>query len=988
MKPSRSRRVPILVAICIGILFFTSILRPSYETYSSIGDSKSVSGESSAWNNLQSNPIPADENIPVLWDMVHGNQEQSQFSTLITEIESYGFVIDTLSSGSINASTLQTYNVLVIAQPAVSYSTNETDTIHNFVLGGGGLLVMGDLDRNILNNLTDFAGIDWIAASVGMAGPYDIFHPVTEGLESFRDLGAQAGLNVTWPAIGLREYSGGHHLLAASQTGLGKIVCMSDSDMVSNSYVDDNLGLGVNSFLWLAESTKEHDLWVYVHSWTPTQPGYEMPVTLTVLNTGASAENYVIVRLYQDGNQIFAELFPVLNRSTLYTYDYGWTPSRSGVYNFTGVVDAVPGESRTEDNQHTFLSQVVDYTIEILSDDDFVSQGWPGEGTHEDPYVIEGLSIMTYYSEPTGIIIHNTRANFTIQNCTIVDYDDTIDGTGIDLANVTNGVIFNNTFPLGQYGVHIQNCSHCSLFNSSFTQFSEAVHVEESSDLTIAQNLLIGPDTGINLLSAEFSTVRNNTLNNNTLGLTLGSPSSNVTVSWNDFNCTNNVEDSGTQNTVSENYYSDYSGSDSNFDGFGDTPYPLTGTAGSEDPKPLILPLEGPFITWSIAPTDVTIQYYEFLYMDLEAAGYSEVAGYWVNNTAIVTINETGVLTNVTEIPVGVYALEVRGLDHYGHYCSAVFILTVLDNDSPQWIQEPTDQVVEVGDIFYYDLNATDFSGLDTWWVNDTGRFSISSEGIVTANTLLSVGRYNIRVSVNDTLGHVLTGIIHIDVIDTQAPVWVLVPNTVHVNYGEDANLLIQAQDYSDIDHYWVNDTARFSVNTNGVVTSIVSLPCTEIPLEVRAYDSYGHYCTADTVIVVLDVTVPTITHPDDLTYTEGQVGNSIVWQATDDNPHAYQVLRDDVVVREGLWNSSSEQIVVSVDGLTSGLYSYSLLVSDVGDHVMSDSVLVTVLATTTGAGSVLELPTMLAIGVSVVSVAFAVIVIIMARAGRLSRKS
>ena len=124
------------------------------------------------------------------------------------------------------------------------------------------------------------------------------------------------------------------------------------------------------------------------------------------------------------------------------------------------------------------------------------------------------------------------------------------------------------------------------------------------------------------------------------------------------------------------------------------------------------------------------------------------------------------------------------------------------------------------------------------------------------------------------------------------------------------------------------------------------------------------------------------------MTYTQGQVGNSIVWQATDDNPRTYQVTRDGVVIREGLWNSSSEQIVVSVDGLASGLYSYSLLVSDAGGHMMSDSVMVTVLATTTGAGGTLEIPTMLAIGISVASVAFAVIVIIIARAGKLSRKS
>ena len=273
------------------------------------------------------------------------------------------------------------------------------------------------------------------------------------------------------------------------------------------------------------------------------------------------------------------------------------------------------------------------------------------------------------------------------------------------------------------------------------------------------------------------------------------------------------------------------------------------------------------------------------------------------------------------------------------------------------------------------------------WWLNDTGRFSISSDGVVTANTILPVGIYHIRVSVNDTLGHVLSGTIRIEVVDTQAPVWVVVPETVYVNYGMRGILIIQAHDASGIDHYWVSDTASFSVDEEGVVTNNVSLPCGETLLEVRAYDSYGHYCSADIVIVVLDVTVPGINHPEDVTYEEGAVGMSITWLASDDNPRTYEVLRDGIVVREGLWNSSSEQIVVSLDGLASGLYSYVLIVSDAGYHVMSDAVLVEVIEQTM-VTTTLDIPTIAAVGVSIASVTFAAIVIVMARAGMLARKS
>jgi hypothetical protein len=146
---------------------------------------------------------------------------------------------------------------------------------------------------------------------------------------------------------------------------------------------------------------------------------------------------------------------------------------------------------------------------------------------------------------------------------------------------------------------------------------------------------------------------------------------------------------------------------------------------------------------------------------------------------------------------------------------------------------------------------------------------------------------------------------------------------------------------------------------------------------------------------LVLDVTVPTINHPEDVAYTEGQVGNSVTWQASDDNPTAYEVVRDSVIIKAGQWNSSSEQIVVSVDRLVPGVYEHVLFVFDVGGHVMSDPVLVTVIqaastttTTTAGPATPAEFPmTLVAVAVSVTSVAFAVIAIVMARKGILGHR-
>ncbi|MEM4734541.1 MAG: hypothetical protein QXS20_02400 [Candidatus Thorarchaeota archaeon] len=53
--------------------------------------------------------------------------------------------------------------------------------------------------------------------------------------------------------------------------------------------------------------------------------------------------------------------------------------------------------------------------VYVTSDMDFVVQGWPGNGTESDPFVIEGLDIAT--SGTTCITVQNTTAYFEIRGC-------------------------------------------------------------------------------------------------------------------------------------------------------------------------------------------------------------------------------------------------------------------------------------------------------------------------------------------------------------------------------------------------------------------------------------------------------------------------------------------------------------------------------------------------------------------------------------------
>ncbi len=86
------------------------------------------------------------------------------------------------------------------------------------------------------------------------------------------------------------------------------------------------------------------------------------------------------------------------------------------------------------------------------------------------------------------------------------------------------------------------------------------------------------------------------------------------------------------------------------------------------------------------------------------------------------------------------------------------------DAAPPEWTQEPTDQVIELGQDFRYDLNATDFSGVEDWWLNDTTNFVMDYNGVIYNTVDLEFGTYALNVSVDDTLGFTQSAVFTVSV--------------------------------------------------------------------------------------------------------------------------------------------------------------------------------------------------------------------------------
>ncbi len=185
------------------------------------------------------------------------------------------------------------------------------------------------------------------------------------------------------------------------------------------------------------------------------------------------------------------------------------------------------------------IEYILHPAIEIISDQNFTDYGFNGEGTINDPFIIENYNITT--SSSRAIIIESTTKYFVIRNCLLKAAS-----SGIHIENIgfANGLIENNSCSFSNVvgiwggnshgvkiinnicfdndrsaGIHLKECSNATIVGNICEKNSGGIILEGCLNSEVRENLAIqnGHASGIKLSYSNGTRVENNTCINNSV---------------------------------------------------------------------------------------------------------------------------------------------------------------------------------------------------------------------------------------------------------------------------------------------------------------------------------------------------------------------------------------------------------------------------------------------------------------------------------------
>ena len=213
-----------------------------------------------------------------------------------------------------------------------------------------------------------------------------------------------------------------------------------------------------------------------------------------------------------------------------------------------------------------------------------------GAGVGDAIYVHKGTYVENVDVDKQVTLIGDGADVVTVRAANVGDH---VFGVTADYVKIGGFTVKGTTSNL-KAGIHLCHADHCCISENNASNNDLGIWLFSSSNNTLTDNIANSNVLcGISLSSSSNNTLIGNAVSNNNYGIYLWHSSDNNTLHHNTLiDNTPNAYDDGTNqwDSGSEgNYYSDYTGTDTNRDGIGDTYHPIP-CGGSIDQFPLMQP--------------------------------------------------------------------------------------------------------------------------------------------------------------------------------------------------------------------------------------------------------------------------------------------------------------------------------------------------------------------------------------------------------------
>jgi len=560
--------------------------------------------------------------------------------------------------------------------------------------------------------------------------------------------------------------------------------------------------------------------------------------------------------------------------------------------------------------------------ISILSDSDFVTQGWPGSGTADDPYIIAGVAIT---DADSCIHISDTSSYFIIFDC-YLDSPVSYSGYGIQFWMVDNGAAMYCIAVMKQWAIDVYE--------------SNSIRIRDCIVESWSSGFLFNGVNDFEILNCSVDMATNT-------GMSISTSSNGVIDScafYGDGRYPLNI-DRCTNLDIINNV-------------FGQKGFYLTGEslyqyisihfAGNIiDGKSL-----GLFVNVSdvILSGDIYGQYLLINCSRVTLNGGTFDYGYTSINLAFCT----------DCVVDGASAYESSGNPVRLNWCIGCTVRNC------NFVRPVNNGIVLNNCIHCYvhdNIVDNTSDGINLWRCGDCAVFSNTITSGYSGVNLIAT---NLTSVYENTVEYAQVGVELWDVTNCSVYTNILQYNRWYgVQVYDSQYCIIRENTLLDNDEYgiyiwgnsWDNLFYLNSIGDNGIENALDDSAFNDwdngtIGNWWRDYSGTGFYNipgVANSIDhypqVLLMVHIPNIVTPLDFQYDVGTTGNTLSWDLTNFNSGVYYIYRNDSLVD---FDTLSSNILVSVDGLSIGYYVYTLIIAQMGYENVTDIVHITVVLDST----------------------------------------